>query len=98
MRYLLVFLVAAVSAVPLVSSPASAKAPTCAINDRDGPSASTRRLPNAGDFRSSLAVGTEVEVVTAAVARDGYPWFLVREPGQVETNYGWTLWRLVTCR
>lgn len=98
MRFSFVLLAAAFSALPL-ASPALAKDPSaCTINARAGYATSGRWLPSQGIVKVSLPFGTPVEIVTVANDRKGCPWALVRQPGELYTNYGWTDRRMITCR
>lgn len=98
MRFSFVVMAAACAALPF-ASPAVAKGPSaCTINERAGSAATTRLLPNEGRARNRIALGTDVEIVTVANDRNGCPWALVREPGQLFTNWGWADRRLITCR
>ncbi|MEM9221926.1 MAG: hypothetical protein AAGB11_05935 [Pseudomonadota bacterium] len=71
--------------------------PTCEVNERAGAFATTYVVPE-GAVKSSVPVGTEVEIVTHGQDSVHNPYALIREPGQLETNYGWTERRYLTCR
>jgi len=98
MRFFMVSMVAAASAL-IIPASALAKPPgSCAVNDRGGSATVTRWLPNEGRVRNRLAFGTEVEIVTVAVDGEGCPWALVRQPGELDWNYGWADRQHLTCR
>lgn len=103
MRFLPVVIVAAVAGfgvgVATLSTATSGQAAslTCAVNDRAGASYAARRLPGEGGVRTRVAAGTVVEIVTTAESGQGYPWMLVRMPGEPDGNYGWVDWRAITC-
>ncbi|MEO1103293.1 MAG: hypothetical protein AAFW98_06125 [Pseudomonadota bacterium] len=88
-----IFLVIAAS---LISTTAIAD-PMCQVNERPGAFLTTYEVPD-GAVKQSVATGTEVEIVTMGSDVVGRPYALIREPGELNTEYGWVFRAYITCR